>query len=269
MATSNFKNVYRAATPDEYQAALLQLNEKINTIQKNISYLDTYNITTAVNNEEDLPAAISLLPPGEGLVVNVQYSFRHEGEIYKTGDVVLRLLSNDVIHIQSNVGGVYYPQKLEEVDGGFKITYAFSASAPPQEAATINTTESGGKTTQEVDSIGNTVTFSVDTTDISEQQVYGYLSKIQPATGGKDYHLSFPAVSTNISDSAEYVKPLVKFFLCEEPAVSGDMPKILNELSIAYKLWLDGANWKLTLWDDWDDKNTSIFNEWNIYAMVK
>lgn len=243
-------NLNQVRTSASYQDQLDTLNGQVNSIQKQISYLDLYNITTSVDKEEDLASAITLLPPGEALVINVQKTFYLNNEAYKTGDIVLRLIDNSIIHVVSNVGGVYYPSKLELDDGAYKVTYAFSSSTPP--SGTIEY----GKENQPPDykyPMGSTI--NDPTTEISfvlkegnsDSNIYGLFMDLSKE-GNK-----FKAIETK--DGVK-IRPLIKFFEVDNGVIK-------EELVVEYTLSLSGNQWVVSI-----DSGINYSN-WKLWMQVK
>ena len=243
-------NLNKVRTSASYQDQLDTLSGQVNSIQKQISYLDLYNITTSVDKEEDLASAITLLPPGEALVINVQKTFYLNNEAYKTGDIVLRLIDNSIIHVVSNVGGVYYPSKLELDDGAYKVTYAFSPSMPP--SGTIEY----GKENQPPDykyPMGSTI--NDPTTAISfllkegnsDSNIYGLFVDLSKEGSNK-----FNAVE----EKGVKIRPLIKFFEVDNGVIK-------EELVVEYTLSLSGNQWVISI-----DSGINCSN-WKLWMQVK
>ena len=134
MPEREFKRTLTARTAEEYSQQLSNLEEKISSIRKDISYFDAYNITQGIFDKNQLSAAIAALPPGSALVVNFQDNYKLGGREYKTGDVVLRTINGEEVYISSQVGGTYYPYKLtkNDSDGNYKMTFKYIESKPAE-----------------------------------------------------------------------------------------------------------------------------------------
>lgn len=237
-------NTTAARTGASYQEQLTGLSEQLNNIQKQISYLDLYNITTSVDQEEELASAITLLPPGEALIINVQNTFTLDGETYKTGDVILRLVDNNVIHVVSNVGGVYFPSKLESTSGGTILTYAFSPSMPP-----TGTTQYAGS---EIKEPTREISFNLNANN-SDSNIYGLFKNLAVENNNK-----FDAVFVD----STVVKPLIKFF-----EVDGETIK--EELVVEYTLTLTtDEETKDKVWVVSIDSRINP-SQWNLWMQVK
>ena len=272
MATNErtFQKPFSVATSGEYSEALNQLNNELKNIQKNITYLDAYNITTSVITEADFPSTQALLVPGSALVVNTPYSFEFGGDTYRVGDVVLRLATGELVHIRAQVGGLYYPKKLEAVDGGYNLSYEYLAATPTKESADVNDNE--------VTTPGKNITFTGITAE-ADSNIYGIWDKINPPYNSSqreyiasdtivgDYHYSFSSKFKQNSDKTySLISPVIKFFY------SGDGVTCVDELKIAYTLkhrqFQENAGvWYVTLYDDWDSEESP--DNWHLYIMVK
>ena len=265
-----FQKPFSVATSGDYEEALQQLNAELKNIQKNITYLDAYNITTSVTTEADFPSTQALLVPGSALVINTPYSFEFGGDTYRVGDVVLRLATGDLVHIRAQVGGLYYPKKLESVGGGYNLSYEYLAATPTQENADVSNNE--------VTTPGKNITFTGITAE-ADSNIYGIWDKINPSYNSSkgeyitsdtvvgDYHYSFPSKFKQNSDQTySLISPVVKFFY------SVDGVACVDELKIAYTLkhrqfQANAGVWYVKLYDDWD--STVHPDNWHLYIMVK
>lgn len=250
MPTFNFNKPFKAGDDVAYKDSLDALSAKLQSIQKNITYLDTYNITSAVSSEHETAAAISLLTPGSALVINTQYSFMLNDEQYRTGDVVLRIATGEYIHIQSQVGGLYYPHQLEEGDSGYKITYAFTPSVPDIGNSLVSKEEN----TQTVVDLKQTIEFELKE---KEDQAFIYGIYDETPENGK---FSFPIQSIIVDGVSKVVRPLIKFFIVDVNAGS-----VVEELNITYKLTQNTDNWDVELIDDFSMPTT----KYSLWYLVK
>ena len=245
MPTQNFKATHKVTTETQFGEALEQLDRKIDQLQKSISYLDLYSISTAVEQEDELASAISLLAPGEALVINIPYTFVSGDREYHTGDIILRLLDNKEIHIKANVGGVYYPQKLEKVGSNFKLSYGYLNSQPSDGIASITT--SGN--TQTVSTPKKNINFTIDN-NTENATIYG-LFELLTSSNLNSIHYSFAAVGPD----SNKIRPVIKFYAVDDNV-------ILEEVNVSYSLELNNQNqWEVSIKDG--------FYGWPLYIMVK
>lgn len=235
MSSVEFKKPIYTTDKTSFGEALNGLQNKINNIQKTISYLDAYNITTVVTTPEEMAAAISLLPPGEGLINNVTYPFEENNESYRTGDIVLRLLDNRIIKISTTVGGVYYPSQLVKHENNeYTLTYSYSAATPTIGASNM--------------SIGSPISTPTETINVQlgtlqgnqDSNVYGILQVLENKTFSHAY-------ATMTSGSTTYkIHPVIKFFVKKADNSVGE------EVDLRYSFTEDDEknNWTVTLTED-------------------
>lgn len=176
MSTNTFKKPFNASSPEEYGNALQQLHNEIINVKKEVTYFDAYNITEVVESKDAFSSQINTITNNSGVVINCQ-PFSHNGEIYNTGDVVLKLQDNKFAHIRAQTGGLYYPSKLEKGDNGYVLTYAYKSSAPTEESSNVN--------------IGDEAVFAKDisfsglsSTELTNSYVYGIWDKMTITNGG-------------------------------------------------------------------------------------
>ncbi len=119
-----------------FQENLELLNNRINTIHKELSYWDLYKITHSIENETTFPSTISALAPGESAVINTPESFSYNGEQYRRGDVVVKLNDSQEILIKAQNTGVYIPKTVipsqEGQSGTYTIVYEYAAAVTPE-----------------------------------------------------------------------------------------------------------------------------------------
>lgn len=206
MSTITFQRPFEAGSSTEYGSALNQLNEKIKNIQKNITYLDTYNITTAVTDETNFPAAKSLLIPGSALVINTPQSFYFNNEEYRVGDVVLRIATGEWIHIKTQVGGLYYPSSFTKKTNNdeYEITYAYYAATPTQDNSAYNPDGT-------VAAPGKNIIFS-GIQESEDNKIYGNKCMSQ-YDNEKGYFFIFNAYFD--SKTHVFIEPIIKFYFHE------------------------------------------------------
>ena len=117
-------------TSSTYSEMLSALESKIDSVKREISYFDVYNITTVTTDPDAFPAQISALPFGQSLVINTESSFNHNQVLYNRGDILLKLNTGQLVHIKSQTGGIYYPSNITTVDGAYALEYSYSSAAP-------------------------------------------------------------------------------------------------------------------------------------------
>jgi hypothetical protein len=230
MPTQKFKTNYKVTTESQFGEALEAIDNKIEQLQKGISYLDVYNISSSIEKEEDLNSAISLLAPGEALVVNVPYPFKLGEKEYRTGDIILRLLDNKEIHIKANVGGVFYPSSLEADGNSYKLSYTYSNTQP--ENGTIKAEQEGD--TQTISTPHKEIVFNLNANTENITNIYGIFQELSSTT--KDgVHLTFPVATIRVGENDEPIKPNIKFYAVSDNTIE-------EEVYVSYSLTKDSSS---------------------------
>jgi hypothetical protein len=200
MSTS-FNYPFRVANREDYQSVLKELNNKIDSVKKRVSYFDFYNITTAVTDVNNFAAQINSLPFNEALVVNTS-PFYYSGESYSTGDVIIKNNTGVLHHIKAQTGGVYYPEQVtqNETTGEYSFIYKYSDSMPTEEISEANL---GSK----VDFAETIVFNSIKPNNTESTNVYGEYGTLNN-TGTYAFLIQ---VDKNLND----ILPYIQFFFCE------------------------------------------------------
>lgn len=164
MAT--FKN-QKIRSGNDYGSQLAALQEQIDNISKNITYLDVYNIIDTVEAKDELNVKVAGLVNNSSLVINCP-TFQEGDEEYATGDIVLKNNNGEIIHIEAQPGGVYYPENISNSGNNITIQYKYAINTP--EAGSEYPEE--GKTTPP-DGPKETMSFPLNIT-AGDQFIYGY-----------------------------------------------------------------------------------------------
>lgn len=125
--TNTFTPKFHVDNQERYGEALRTLHKEISTINKNITYLDVYNIVDVVTDKINFSAQVGKLGVNSALIINAQ-PFSENSVNYNTGDIIYKTSTGNVIHIRAQAGGIYYPQSITQEGGGLSITYAYASS---------------------------------------------------------------------------------------------------------------------------------------------
>lgn len=237
MATFNQK--FKNST--DFQNQIIDLNNKINSVAKNLTYFDFYNIVDVVTNKNNFNGQINNLTQNSSLIINCNPFYSNE-EYYNTGDIIFKSSVGNIVHIRAQTGGIYYPYKIITEDNGstYNIQYKYSAIKP-----TINSTEVNGVLTEDGKkewkaTLAETINFKQLTSE-EQGSIYGLWQEF-PANG-----LFEASFKNNIA-----IQPYIKFYLCDN---SGNN---MEEISIDYILTLNNTQWKI----DFVDNSVNTANLW-------
>ena len=185
----NIKTFEVATDASAYQQRLNDLDKKIASVKKNITYLDALNITDAVISKENFAAQVNALVPNSSLVINTE-PFNENGENYNRGDVILKDANDTVHHIPGQQGGLYYPTSVTQNGANYNINYKFTPVEPTNGDISISVNSS-------ISSPVSNITFTgLDGGSAGDSFIYGLW------TNNSIFYLSF----TTETDEAGVVK---------------------------------------------------------------
>lgn len=174
--TTNTFEQKKIASEDTYVRMLKKLEERIEEISKNITYLDVYNIIDTVESKDELNIKTAGLVNNSSLVINCP-NFQEGSESYTTGDIVLKDNTGNLIHIEAQPGGVYYPIGITTDDinsNNYTITYKYDTSTP----TTGSTYPKDDQETSPPTGPRETMSFSVNVTS-GDEFIYGIWEKYE------------------------------------------------------------------------------------------
>ena len=245
MSTKTFNYPFHIGTKDSYNVALTDLNNKLESLKKEVSYFDFYNITTAVTNSDEFSAQLNSLPLNQSLVINTS-PFYYSGESYSLGDIVLKNHLGETYHISAQTGGVFYPQKIEGEDGVYTIHFGFSGSSPTTSTSSnIKTSADGTVTYEDSAPFSKNMTYG-GFTSTTASNIYGYWGVLTHDDENDVYKYSFSeATTSDSSNNTIVIHPSIQFFLCD----SNNTP--LEQVFIEYSLTHNAENkqWTVSISD--------------------
>ena len=226
MSTKTF--TFEATNEIQFSNRLNELNNKIDSVKKQITYLDVYNITDTITDKNTFNAKVNALMNNSSLVINTTPFFVNN-KLYKTGDIILKNNYGDIIHIKSQSGGIFYPSSVIKDDNSnsYAIQYEFSESSPSEETCTaeVNTPAT----------LAKQITFTnLTSIDNNSNYVYGVWQKVLSNIFNIDI---FKKDSTSI-------QPYIKFFISSDT----ENGNLAEEILLDYKIEeVDGNKWKITI----------------------
>ena len=211
---------------EEFQNKLNALISEIATVKKNITYYDVYNITDAVYDKNDFDAKVNALVNNSSLVVNTAGPFASNEVMYYPGDIVLKNAAGDLIHINAQTSGTYYPKRIERAKdgtGSYTIYYGYVKDTPEVESSKVAVDSSKDAEPAQ------TISFSgLTAANPQESAIYGIYSKFE----GTEFHIQTGGIS---------VRPLIKFYLVD---TSG---QVAEEISLEYTLQIGTNKYTITI----------------------
>ena len=167
-----------------FQQDLMFLNEKLEAVQKRLTFYDFYNIAAIVEDPSLLQTTINNLLPNTALIINTNNAGN-----YNRGDIVFKTSTGDIQTIRAQSGGLYYPAKLTKSGNNYTL-------GQPAEDVSLGETAN----------LSTSITFK-GLTDASKSEgiAYGVIKQY----GEKDWN-SIEAVATPKDN--KLIWPVIKFF---------------------------------------------------------
>lgn len=189
-------NTFANTKVSEYSKSLQAINERINTLHKQLTYWDLYHITQVVNNKDELGIKFTALHNGESLVINTSETFQSNDQWYSRGDVVLKLDNGEQLLIKSQNSGYYYPSELtyDEATKSLVVKYKFDNAKPK-----TGSNAAGDGSYEKME-------YQVNINNDSIQGAYNVFEVFAAA-------ITLNKVNSIINGEKEEVKPIIKFFL--------------------------------------------------------
>lgn len=182
-------------TPALFQQDLMFLNEKLEAVQKRLTFYDFYNIAAIVEDPSLLQTTINNLLPNTALIINTNNAGN-----YNRGDIVFKTSTGDIQTIRAQSGGLYYPSQIIKEGNNYTLKYSYSASSPSE--LTSNATVAPST----VASLAKTITFKgLKDADQKEGIAYGVIKQ-----RGEENWNSIKAVAT--PEDNKLIWPVIKFF---------------------------------------------------------
>ena len=251
-----------ASKQSSYQNQLFTLETKIGEINKQISYLDVYNIVAVCENKDTFAAQVNALTANSSLVINTEGFYWNE-ERYETGDIILKIADGTPIHIRAQTGGIYYPSKVKENSTGLDLTYTFSPIKPTK----INATVTEDKTTSVVTELGKEISFEL--TQKAPSNIYGLWKEYGDGTFKAEYieaKNEDGTVAKNEDGSVKkiLIQPYIKFYLQDNEEIICDYSWKVTGTESNKQIEVNVGDMKTSYLDK--DSNTTIHT---VYMKVK
>lgn len=186
-----------------FQQDLMFLNEKLDNVQKRLTFYDFYNVAAIVEDPSLLQATINNLLPNTSLIINT-----NNAAGYTRGDIVFKTSTGDTYTIRSQSGGLYYPTQISTKDNiNYTISYAYASSAPG-DGTSISSTVNGPN----VATPAETISFAgMQAGDKDEGVAYGIIKNRTDDTSWNEINLVYKATAEQHTAN-NLLYPVIKFF---------------------------------------------------------
>lgn len=181
-----FYNTVKFEDFKDIKAALDNLNQQINELERKVTFWDVYNITQTITSESEFLSKTPLLSAGEAAIINVNM-IKVADKYYYRGDIIYRQVDNTLLHIPAENSGIYVPS-LSIKDGKLQVTYTYSPLV--------------------VDDGTEEFSFDISGKD------FGYcdIKSVTTFTDGIEYAIWSKSM-IQVPGSSQYLYPSIKFYL--------------------------------------------------------
>ena len=216
----------KATNARDFQTQIDNLNTKLDSVAKNLTYFDFYNIVDVTVNKNNFSAQVNALTPNTSLIINSEPFFLNDVH-YNTGDIIFKSSNSNIVHIKAQTGGIYYPNKITFENNSYSIEYKYT---PTQPVTGSSTDVDVLIEDQAADGAAETIKFNGLTTH-APSTIYGLWKK---------FTSSFPAYKKD----GIVIQPYIKFYLYDKENNKGP-----EEVCLDYKLKVENDKWKVEIVD--------------------
>lgn len=235
----------KAANARDFQTQIDNLNTKLDSVAKNLTYFDFYNIVDVTVNKNNFSAQVNALTPNTSLIINSEPFFLNN-VYYNTGDIIFKSSNSNIVHIKAQTGGIYYPNKITFEKNSYSIEYKYT---PTQPITGSSTDVDVSIEDQAADGAAEIIKFNGLTTN-APSTIYGLWQK---------FTSSFPAHKKN----GTVIQPYIKFYLCD-----GTNNTNYEEICLDYSLTCQNENTDNPTWNiEISNSNEEFLT--NIWMKVK
>ena len=222
----------KAANAADFQTQIDNLNTKLNSVAKNLTYFDFYNIVDVTVNKNNFSAQVNALTPNTSLIINSEPFFLND-VYYNTGDIIFKSSNSNIVHIKAQTGGIYYPNKITLSDNSYSIQYKYTSTQP--ETNTIKNVDVSIEG-QTAGGAAYTINFN-KITNSNQGSIYGLWREFNDGIFDIYY-------KDNQDNQNNRIQPYIKFYLYDEKKNIGP-----EEIYLDYKLKVENNKWKIEIVD--------------------
>lgn len=155
----------KPTTLENFRDNLDFVNNKLDYVQRRLTYYDVYNITATVSKASEFDSAWASLLPNSALVINTTNL-----NSYNRGDVLIKDTTGEQIYIPAQQGGLYFPSSIKKDGESYELTYSYSSKTP-----TIGTNQEVALNTN-ISDPAYTISFTglTDSGTDAASYIYGY-----------------------------------------------------------------------------------------------
>ena len=239
--------ITKAVNARDFQTQIDNLNTKLDSVAKNLTYFDFYNIVDVTVNKNNFSAQVNALTPNTSLIINSEPFFLNN-VYYNTGDIIFKSSNSNIVHIKAQTGGIYYPNKITFENNSYSIEYKYTSTQP-----VTGTEENVDVSTDNEEHTANGAAYTINfhkLTNSNQGTIYGLWQK---------FTNSFPVYKKD----GTVIQPYIKFYLCD-----GTNNTNYEEICLDYSLTCQNENTDNPTWNiEISDSNEEFLT--NLWMKVK
>lgn len=218
----------KATNARDFQTQIDNLNTKLDSVAKNLTYFDFYNIVDVTVNKNNFSAQVNALTPNTSLIINSEPFFLNN-VYYNTGDIIFKSSNSNIVHIKAQTGGIYYPYKITKSNesDSYSIEYKYTSTQPNTKTSTSATVGN------EIKGGAKEIIQFTGLTNSNQGIIYGLWQKLN--NGIFDIYKD---------SKGNNIQPYIKFYLYDEEKNIGP-----EEICLDYKLKVENDKWKVEIED--------------------
>ena len=222
----------KAANAADFQTQIDNLNTKLNSVAKNLTYFDFYNIVDVTVNKNNFSAQVNALTPNTSLIINSEPFFLND-VYYNTGDIIFKSSNSNIVHIKAQTGGIYYPYKITKSNdsNSYSIEYKYTSTQPNTKTSTSATVGTAIK-----DGAKEIIQFT-GITSSDQSIIYGLWREFNDGIFDIYY-------KNNQDNQDNRIQPYIKFYLYDKEHNLGP-----EEICLDYTLKVENGKWKVEIAD--------------------
>lgn len=220
----------KATNARDFQTQIDNLNTKLDSVAKNLTYFDFYNIVDVTINKNNFSAQVNALTPNTSLIINSEPFFLNN-VYYNTGDIIFKSSDSNIVHIKAQTGGIYYPNKITFENNSYSIEYKYT---PTQPVTGSSTDVDVSIEDQAADGAAEIIKFNGLTTHASST-IYGLWREFNDGIFDIYY-------KNNQYNQDNIIQPYIKFYLYDKENNKGP-----EEVCLDYKLKVENDKWKIEI----------------------
>lgn len=115
-------------TSNDIPSYIRYLDAKLSAVRKTATFWDAYNIRESASTADEFAQKYAALPNNSSLVINTG-TLNIGKKTYNRGDIVIKDNYGNEVDVKNNLGGVYIPQSVDNLDNGnLQINFSYSSN---------------------------------------------------------------------------------------------------------------------------------------------